>query len=257
MAWRNLRLYYLHAARSAGSANITTNGTFTTSKDFLVDDRGSLITRLSTGTGRYIQIDRLTPSTNINKLYIPAGHELNGCTIKLESDDNSGFSSPTTMLASTAISSSAPINLDVTASGERYVRLTMETNGTWGLGELILSQQRAPSRGPAEWIDDYFYPSLIYEKRSGARPAAEFGSRLRELEFSFRRVGESDMAYWLALESTVGMTRPFLIDAPFDDGGTIWCSLLSPIDPVFDSRVPQSESEKVYRFSASVREWAS
>ena len=257
MAWRNIRLYYLHAARVAGSANITSNVSFTTSKDFLVDDRGSSICRLASGTGNYIQLDRLTPSTNINKLYIPAGHELNGCTIRLESDDNSGFSSPTTMLAATAISGSAAINYDVTASGERYVRLTFETAGVWGLGELYLSQQRAPARGPEHrWKDQYVYPSQVFEKRTGARPAAEFGSRLRELGFSFARIDSTDLVYWKLLEATVGLTRPFLLDAPFDTGGTIWCSLLSPLDFEFDSGNPQAEANPIYRFSAEIREWA-
>lgn len=258
MAWRNIRLYYLHAARVVGSANITSNVSFSTSKDFLVDDRGGMITRLATGTNNYIQLDRLSASTNINKLFIPAGHELGGCTIRLESDDNSGFASPTTMLAATAIpAGSAAINYDVTASGERYVRLTMETNGTWGLGELYLSQQRTLVRGPEPgWSDRYVYPAEIFAKRTGARPAAEFGTRLRSLEFSFRRIEPADFAFWAALESTVGITRPFLIDTPYDDGGTIWCSLLGAIERDIDSQNPAGEADRYYRQRVSLLEWA-
>lgn len=257
MAWRNIRLYYLHAARAVGSANITSNVSFTTSKDFLVDDRGGSICRLASGTNNYIQLDRLVAGTTINKLYIPAGHELNGCTIRLESDDNSTFSSPATMLAATAISSSAAINYDVTGSGERYVRLTLQTAGVWGLGELYLSQQRTLVRGPESgWRDEYFYPAQVFEKRTGARPAAEFGTRLRSLGFSFRNVGINDLAFWSALESTVGITRPFLMDLPFDDEGSIWCSLDQPISRTFDPKVPEGPSGKLYAQTVSVMEWA-
>jgi hypothetical protein len=258
MAWRNIRLYYAHAARAAGASGISSNATFSTPKDHLIDDRGGIITRLSSGANNYIQIDRGAPSSTLNKLYIPAGHELSGCTIKLESDDNSGFSSPLTMLADTAITNNLAINYDTANSGERYLRLTMITSGTWGLGELIISQQRALSRGPeTSWTDETVYPAAVYEKRTGARPAAEFGSPLRAMAFDFRRVDPADLAFFTGLELAVGVTRPFLLDAPFDDGGTIWCSLTGPISREFDSKNPIGESQRYYRQRMSVLEWAS
>ena len=262
MAWRNVQLYYQHAARTAaiavGDTAITSNATFTTPKGHLVDDRAGIRTALSSGANNYIQVDTgpASPPT-VDHLFIPAGHNLNGCSIKLESDDNASFTTPTTMLGSTAITGSAAISLDVTSSAERYYRLTFITSGTWQISELFLTRKQTLSRGPDQgWEDGYVFPVEIYAKRTGARPAAEFGSKLRVLEFEFKRVGETDYAQFAALLNAVGTTRPFLLDVPFDTSGQIWCSLLAPLETNSDKPNEQATGERRYRVRMRVQEWA-
>ncbi len=260
MAWRNIQFSHLHAARDAGSAAISTGTSFETSKDFLIDDRGGSLCRLgATSANQYIQIDRGAAGLNeIDRLYIPVGHNLNGCTIRLESSASVGMGSPTTMLAATAVVTTTALAYSLTSSTQRYVRLTFQTSGTkWAIGELVLGHIRTPNRGPdAGWTDDYSYPVQIFEKRTGARPAAQFGPRRRVFEFTFRRVTTTELVYFLTLLGVVGITRPFLFDPPFDHEPTLWVSLVDSYRMVLDSKVPEVYTYPHYQLTFSIAEWA-
>ena len=66
------------------------------------------------------------------------------CTVLVESDDNSGFTTPTTRKAATTINTSAPYSKDAilqfTSASERYWRLTFVHTGTKiiTLGEILV-----------------------------------------------------------------------------------------------------------------------
>lgn len=79
-----------------------------------------------------------------------AGHNLGGLTLTVQSDDNAGFASPTT-LGSVVPAGTAAWRITGTASAERYWRLTIASAvAPPRLGELLASQGFLFPFGPSD-----------------------------------------------------------------------------------------------------------
>lgn len=89
------------------------------------------------GTGPIVWDQGASPLT-FDTILAPAGHNLNGATLTVETDDNSGFASPTTL--GTLVATSSAIRIPCTGAVERYSRLRITSGpGTIQLPELWAS----------------------------------------------------------------------------------------------------------------------
>ena len=108
MAWRNPRYAFQHAIRDSGVSSITVipSADADYPVDYLIDDRaGSLFKFDSSSGSSLIRIDRGAGSLEaVDRIIIPAGHNLDTKDIIVEDDDNVNFNSPATLLASTTVS---------------------------------------------------------------------------------------------------------------------------------------------------------
>lgn len=263
MAWRNPRYMILHAIRNAGASAITPTPAADADfpVDFLIDDRaGSLFKFGSSSSSAKLEIDRGTGTrTVVNRLIIPAGHNLDTMDLIVEEDDNSGFTSPATMLAATTVSAGL-IDETLNQGNQRYIRLRIIGTGTWEIPELYLTEMFTLTRGPdPEWLDRKRTNTLVFEKESGASALLSLGADRREFEFTYRNVDDgdatSDLARLLLLIDTVGTSRPFYLDPPFDTEGPIWVVRTEDGEDGHEGERPAATDAPVKRITLSMLEW--
>ena len=244
MTWRAPIYSLSHALRAAGSSAISTSVAAETGYPVtnLLDDRGAALFKFSTdAAAHYIQVDRggsLTAADAIDRAWIPAGHNLEGSSIRVRSSSVVDFASDvTTLLAEDAIVASSGEGVDraLTESHQRYVRLDWPTSsGKWELGELVLTYRNTLERGPESgWEDNTLASVLVNELRSGASARVVTGANRRQLIFQYRGVSATaDLATLDAIAEDAGKV-PILVDPPFgasppDDASTlaqqaVWC----------------------------------
>jgi len=108
MAWRNPRYMFQHAARDAGASALTPDPAADSDFpiDYLIDDRaGSLFKFGSSSASAKIEIDRGTGTLEaVDRIIIPAGHNLDTKDIIVEDDSDVNFGSVATLLAATTVS---------------------------------------------------------------------------------------------------------------------------------------------------------
>jgi hypothetical protein len=258
MAWRAPRFAFLHAARAAGVSALSSTALSTAGpKDHLIDDRkGSLTTFAVPATNHYFQVNRGSGTLEaIDRMLIPDGHTLNGCTFRLEADDNSGMTSPTSLIAATAITSAGLLDYSFASNSERYVRITFQTSGAWSVPEWVLTRTRTLIRGPEpDWTYDVLTNDLIFTKPTGASSALNLGPDQRRLELTYRLLDDSDRTLLLDLISACGRRRPFYVDPPFDTEIARWMVMTEPMQIKHDRPAPASQAP-AYRAELQLLEW--
>jgi hypothetical protein len=266
MPYRNPIYAFLHAARDAGAAAISTNNAFApNAAAFLVDDQaGALGTFTDPETNHQIDLNRGAAGLEeLTSLIIPEGHNLNGSNIRVQTDDNPGFSSPTVIKASTAISSAQQIIAGLTIGGEtarryQYVRLDFPSSGSINpeLPELIYTAQRTTSRGlEPGWLDMLAHNTLEFPKESGAEAALALGPDRRILEYRYRDVIEAaDFALFDELLAECGTARPFWLWPPWTEEAPLWVRLAANVRQQQDPSVPAATISPRRQIDLSARE---
>jgi hypothetical protein len=245
MSWRNPRYCYLHAARDAGAAAISTNNTFHADfpKDFLIDDRAGSLCKMGTSEiDHYIQVDRGAGTLDaIDRLIIPVGHNLSGFTFDLYADDNAGMASPTTLING-ASATAAMIDEDFASNQERYVRLVPVGTGQWAFPELMLTATETTTRGPEPgWVDMLRHNTLDFEKESGSIASLSLGANRRFIEYVYRLVVvAADLTVFSELIAACGTSKPFYLDPCFDTEAAIWMKLTEDSRQQLDRASPAS-----------------
>ena len=263
MAWRNPRYAFQHAARDAGLSAITPTPVEDADfpADYLIDDRaGSLFKFDSSSASAKIEIDRGAGTLEaVDRILIPTGHNLGTMDIIVEDDDNSGFTSPATLLASTTVAAGW-IDEAMTSGNQRYLRIRIIGTGTWEIPELIFTRTRTLTRGPEpRWPDLKRSNTLTFEKESGAAALLSLGPDRRVFEFTYRNVDDGDatldLALLLALIDSVGTDRPFIVDPPFDTESALWMVRASDGRDGHEGALPAATDVPVKRLTLSLIEW--
>jgi len=220
MAYRAPFFYFLHAGRTAGVANVASNPAAATGfpLHYSIDGRGqSLFKFASSGAGSTYTVDRTAGGLEaVDALLIPSGHNLGSQTITVESDDNSGFSSATTLYNSTV--AAGLIEKTLTSSTERYLRITFGGTGQWELGEVMFSRKRTTS---SYVIADWSIPKAsnvnVTRWPSGVIGATALGPDLQRGTLTFRWVSGSDRTMFDELQAACGNFKaPVYVALPDD-----------------------------------------
>ena len=224
MAFRNIRLGFLNAYREAGIANVTSEQTQDALYpiDNIMDDSASRTfrTNVSLGTHRII-VDRglgWAALRGIDRIYIPAGHNLTG---NLEVKDDSAIdfvTTPATLLTATAVSTTVgeAFQDEFTASTQRFVGVNFTSTGLWHIPEIILSETRTFVRGASmdDAIDTLEHQNLFIQHGNGAITVIELGGDRRRFEATWHNMHDADLTLLEEFIAEVGTSRPFLIDPP-------------------------------------------
>lgn len=249
MSWRNPQYAYRHAARDAGAAAITPDATVDANfpKQNLIDNRMTVPFKWTNSIiDHQIDIDQgASFPTELNRLWIPPGHNLPTAHIQVEEDDNSGFTSPTTLFADTLIGglTTTAVDITITASSERYLRVSFPTvAGAWEFNQLFITELITTTRGPEpNWIDQPRSNVLQFESGD----SVQLDPDQRFIEYSYRWLGRevaTDLTKIEALVDYVSTHRPFLLDTAYDiaDGGaTLMMKMERDARARNDVRAPQ------------------
>lgn len=248
MAYREPRFMFLHAAQLAGDAGLSSNETLDADfpKAHAIDGRLEAQVKLDAAAGGdwTLTVDRGAGSLEaIDRLIIPAGHNLASVAgdLMLEADDNSGFTTPTTLLDFTP--AAGLIDQSFTSNTERYVRLKRDNAAVvWQLGELYLTRTRQPTRGPVNAWEDPFVPNVeTFQTLAGVTGSEQFGSPRRTFNMVWRGLSGTDLAVFDELLSRIGYGPgiPFYFDPPEDSEPAIFVELLEQYQRKQDAKIPQ------------------
>jgi len=88
------------------------------------------------------------PILNSDRLLIPTGHNLAGLRLLVETDDNSGFATPTTILDLNPVATSGVISAAISGP-ERHIRCNVVDVSIPEYPEIWITRDLTPTRGPA------------------------------------------------------------------------------------------------------------
>jgi hypothetical protein len=218
MAYRNPRFCFLHAAADAGAANLTSSHPDSDYPvDNLIDYRpSSLCIFASSGANRAIMLDRGAAGLeSIDRMIIPAGHNLDGANWWLQSDPTGSW--PGTPRAN-GTAGTGLIDASFTGSTDRHWRLLIGTSGQWEIGQWYLTRTRQPTtRG----IDPAWEERQVPTLREMDFPSREAMLAMAPVRWiyglSYRALEGTDLAVFddLMTETGVGLV-PFYFDPPDD-----------------------------------------
>jgi len=158
MGYRNPRFSWLHALADAGYTNVSYNGSLAANSEehYLFDYRvSSLFIWSSAATDRWIKLDRTAAGLEIiDRMVIPAGHNLDGAAFKLQHSTTGAYGGEETDALDTSFSGTGVQSFDTFSGGgstNRYWRLIISTSGAWEIPQLYLTRTRttgSTGRGP-------------------------------------------------------------------------------------------------------------
>jgi hypothetical protein len=159
MAWQTHRWAYLHAAADAGAAALTVSVATATGfgKDRLIDYRRQSLMRLSAAqTAFNVILDRGAAGLEaVDRLVIPSGHNLGAATLTVHRSTTGAFGGEEVQLGTVAAPGSGVIDLALTSSTHRYLRLSVSgASAVYEFGELFFTRVRIPTRGWDPGYDD-------------------------------------------------------------------------------------------------------
>jgi hypothetical protein len=243
MTYRVPSFSSLHAAADAGIAAITSDNEHASFPlDNLIDYRNSSLFKFSTAAvDHWIKIDRAAVGENINRIIIPAGHNLDGATLSLQYAASDSW--PGTVAEGWTQSGAAIIDRTLDDdSTARWWRLSITTSGQWEIPQLWLTRKRTPTRGPD--------PDWGRYKVSGVRTVA-FPSRTASLSLGPVRVqyrmkwnhlDSTDLTIFDELLAEVGVDLlPFYIDPPDDNDDALLVKIVGRVTLDQDSKNPASD----------------
>lgn len=186
----------------------------------LIDDRAGMPFKFTTsGAAHRIDIDSVLVDTQtIDRLFIPAGHNLTG-TLDVLSDDEPTFTGASVILNNYAIPASGAVDASIgTWVIERYTRIRFDATGKWEIPELYLTETLTTAIGPEQgWDDDLIEHVLHLEKASGASAHFQQGPDQRRWRLTYPGVSAAADLEILEQLYALGTHRVFLFDPPYDD----------------------------------------
>lgn len=262
MTWQNFQYAFLHAARDAGAANLFA---FSSRADghplaFAIDDRaGSYVTFAAASASQYIQMDRGAAGLEaIERLIIPAGHNLDGVEVRVRSATDVGITAGVTLLVDSVTMDAGIVDEDFDASStQQYVRIDFPNdNFKPQITQLVYTRTRTTTRGPEQgWVDMLRHNTLDFPMESRAIASLSLGADQRFFELAYRDVRDSaDLAVFSELLAEVGTSRPFWVDEPFTDADPIWMKLTEDSRQLQDPEAPAATDEPKKQIELSMLE---
>lgn len=235
-----------HAGRSAGDASVTMSPAASSAmpKYRSLDGFGQSLAQHGSSSGAaYWQVDRGTGTLEaVDRLLIPSGHNLGAQTVTVASDDNSGFTTPTTLASFT--SAAGLIEQSLTSSTERYLRVSFGGTGQWEYGEMWLGRTRTPSSAvvvdPA-WKRAPLSNVTVQRFPTGVQGSVVNGPDQRTLGMTLRWVAGADATLVEDMIAACGGAKsPLWVAGPDDAVPTtlMWLAAVSAWEQ--DSSVPQA-----------------
>lgn len=235
-----------HAGRAAGDASVAMSPAASASlpKYRSLDGFGqSLAQHGSSSAAAYWQVDRGAGTLEaVDRLLIPSGHNLGAQTVTVASDDNAGFTTPTTLASFT--SAAGLIEQALTSSTERYLRVSFGGTGQWEYGEIWLGRTRTPSSAVVVdpgWKRPPLSNVTVQRFPTGVQGSVVNGPDQRTLGMTLRWVAGPDLTLCEDLATACGAAKaPLWVGAPDDAVPTtlMWLSAISAWEQ--DSDVPQA-----------------
>lgn len=257
MAFRSIRFLILHAARAAGVSGLSASHTIATANPLylLIDDlRGVSCKFSASGSGRHFQIDRGAAGLEaIDRLIIPAGHNLSGQTVTVKSDTTTAFAPGTTRGTSGTLTS-AQVDFALTPYTDRYTRVEISGTGTWEVPELVLTRTRTPTAGIAGEYQDDDLPNVVpVVTRSGTVATLVRGEAGRVWRVEWQLVdGSVDKALFLEVLAAQAAGLVLYIDPP-DDSEAAVPVIVSDVSRTQDHPNPKSGGI-AYRYTMTLSE---
>jgi len=147
MAYANPAFGILHAGAVAGFGAITPKNAMAAGQgvERLVDSRTALLAKFAASAPDHdVEVNRGTGTLEaVDRLWIPAGHNLSGSTVTVFS----GASSPASTNRGSVVATSAAVHLAFTSNTQRFVRVAFSGTGQWEMGELWITRYRQTVRG--------------------------------------------------------------------------------------------------------------
>lgn len=220
MAYRAPYFYFLHAGRAATISGVTASPAaaagFPAHK--AIDGFAQSLFKFgSSGGSHTVIVDRGAAGLEaVDALLIPSGHNLGTTTVSVHSDDNAGFSSPTSLFSGAV--AAGLIEKTLVSSSERYLRVTFDGTSARELGEIMLSRKRLTSSFVlAEWAVPKDSNVNVQRWPSGVIGATVLGPDLQRGTLSFRWVSGTDRAMFDELQAACGNFKaPVYVALPDD-----------------------------------------
>jgi len=210
--------------------------------------------KASSSVDQNIDIDKGAVGISVDTLAILA-HNLGsagdsiGTVVTVYEDDNSGFTSPTT-LGTVAVSNDRPFYLSLTAGTERYNRIKIANlDEAVYIGVVCLGKKMTIPVGPGFNFDPD-KQNIMSEKfvnYSGRIVSSAIKYSQRDIIVEFRRIAQSFIASDLLpfLEDHYGQMKPFFfVPDPGDVYGTdkIYY-IIAPDDPTIELPIHDNDNE--------------
>lgn len=212
MTYRNPAFLVRNRVADAGAAAITSSTTATgQGKERLIDSRIAKLARFNaSGANQYFEVN-FGAAVSIDRMIIPVGHNLNGCSIELRADTTA---TPTTVRDSFTAGAGL-IDRSFAAISYQYWRIVFVTSGQWELGEWVLGDYQQTTEGIAQaWQAPRLSPVKVREFPSREALLIEAAVR-RRFEMTHEGCNAADLAvYDEVLDRGVG--RPFWFWPPDD-----------------------------------------
>lgn len=177
---------------------------------------------------QFLEWDGGASAPDRDRLIIPAGHNLDGQDLQVRGSATPITASTDGTLRHSFTAAAGLIDESVAALSDRYVGLVAPSVAAQlELGEVFLTQIRAPAVGPAPgWSQTPIPNRFDTALRSGAIQSSVLGPARTRWRFEYHDVGGTDYTLFqdLLAETRHG-ADPFYFDPPTDDG--------APDPPVF------------------------
>lgn len=248
MAYRNPLFGFLHAARTAGAAAVTPDDADAAyPKERLIDSQLRPRFRFGTTAANHrVDVDLgVGFPTGFDRLLIPTGHDLNGQAYTVQQDTAAGFPAPT-LLGSGTFSGTGTLDVALTASSQRYLRLTITPSGRWNLPELWYTTRQTTTRGPEPgWVDQPLPNVNETVLRSGARFAQKLGARRRQFSLGYAHLTDAERALFATslLDATSDGALPFWYWPPDDTEAPVLVHLAGQLTVVQDRQNPRATAQ--------------
>lgn len=238
---------WLHAGRAAGDASVTMSPAASASmpKYRSLDGFGQSLAQHGSSSGAaYWQVDRGAGTLEaVDRLLIPAGHNLGAQTVTVKASATGAFAGEETTLASFT-SAAGLVEQAVTSSAARYLRVGFGATGQWEYGEVWLGRKRTPSAAvvcdPA-WKRPPIANVSVQRFPSGVQGSVLLGPDQRTLGMTLRWVSGADATLVEDMIAACGGAKaPLWVAGPDDAVPTtlMWLAAVSAWEQ--DSSVPQA-----------------
>lgn len=257
MAYQNPSYSFLHAAADAGAAAMTENATVDTSypENNLIDYRPSSLFKWSnSAANHWIKIDRGAAGLEqINRLIIPAGHNLSTATFILQHSTADSWNGASTNAVSDTFGTGLQ-DFSFTASTEQWWRLYITGTGAWEIGQLVLTNKRTPTRG----IDPDWTRLKIASVVKIPFPSRDVSLTTAPTRWLYRvrynHVDATDLAIFDELFEETGSAVPFYFDQPVSGGDPLLMGIQGDPDIRQDHTSPSGAGAPTYRVEFTMLE---
>lgn len=229
MAYRGPRFCFHHSAAAVPGSLVGTapvaSGVGAGPRERIADSKLGALLRLDATSGdAWVAWDGGAGHVGLDRLFIPAGHNLNAVsgTVELRSSASPFAASTDGTLRHSWTPTAGQQDRTFSAITDRYIALAVKTvSARPELGEVFVSQTRTPSRGPvAPWADSPTPNLLRTETRERDVYFRALGPALREISWQFERVELSgDLVLFRDLADAARFGIVY-VDPPTNDGGS-------------------------------------